>query len=98
MFVYSMLFTDAEITANTNNPVKYYYHFNYAQDHASYPLTDAISNRLLILPGVDSVVTFLSIGSDQKTIYYWLVEHNKNYSNIFYKSLQYYFYDIQNRK
>ena len=71
-----MYFTDAEITAN--GTIKYYYPFNYAEDHGSYPLTASYTKRLLKLYGVDSVIAFLSIGADQKSIYYWLVEHNKD--------------------
>jgi len=76
-----MLFTNAELTANSNSHIKYYYYFPYAEDHATYPLTAKFTKRLSKVPGADCVVTFLSVKGDQKTILFWLIQFDRNKSS-----------------
>ena len=56
-----MLFTDTEITANSNSHILYYYYFPYSDSHATYPLESSITSSLMKVPGADCVISFLSL-------------------------------------
>ncbi|MCP3685853.1 MAG: hypothetical protein GY861_24655 [bacterium] len=71
-----MFFEDANINT-VFSAVEYYIFFNYAEDHATYPLKASMTNKLVQFPTTSTVVGFLSVKSGN-VIVLWLVEVNKN--------------------
>ena len=94
MFLYSLYFDEKDINNPPNfskDPVERYFYFPYDENHSTYPLNSKFTSRVLKNNDNISVVTFLSVHGDQKTILYWLIDHNKDKSQQIWPTAQTFF-------
>ena len=78
LMLYVLSTTDTDIGTQGDIPPKYYYYFNYAEDHSSYPLISSVTNKIIKFYGTNNVVGFLSLSGNSKNILIWIIQINKD--------------------
>ncbi len=72
-----MYYKESDIIKNGNKIIKNVYTFNYSQTHSTYSIR-LKAKTIITINDEGNLILFMTLSPDSKTIYYWIVDLNKD--------------------